>query len=175
MKKLFLIICLFLLIAMGPSSPVNTSSGTISPMDSDTIINSKAPDFTLKDMNGKNVTLSSFRGKVVLLNFWATWCPPCKAEMPDLNRLYRDTKRRGLEIIAISTDKSIDHVKDFLSKNKLDFIILFDENRAAAKQYKVFSMPTTFLIDRNGMVVEKFYGEYEWTEPEVKGKIEKLL
>jgi peroxiredoxin len=107
-------------------------------MDSDSIVNSKAPDFTLKDMNGKNVTLSSFRGKVVLLNFWATWCPPCKAEMPDLNRLYRDTKHRGFEIIAVSTDKSIDHVKDFLSKSKVDFIILFDENRTAAKQYRVF-------------------------------------
>lgn len=175
MKKLFLIICLFLLIAMGPSSPGNTSGGTVSPMDSDTIINSKAPDFTLKDMNGKNVTLSSFRGKVVLLNFWATWCPPCKAEMPDLNRLYRDAKRRGLEIIAVSTDRSIDHIKDFLARNKVDFIILFDENRTAARQYRVFSMPTTFLIDRNGVVVEKFYGEYEWTEPETKGKIEKLL
>jgi peroxiredoxin len=95
--------------------------------------------------------------------------------MPDLNRLYRDAKRRGLEIIAVSTDRSINHVKDFLAKNKVDFIILFDENRTAAKQYRVFSMPTTFLIDRNGMIVEKFYGEYEWTEPETKGKIEKLL
>ena len=175
MKKLFLIICLFLLIAMGPSSPGNTSGGTTSPMESDSIVNSKAPDFTLKDINGKNITLSSFRGKVVLLNFWATWCPPCRAEMPALNRLYRETKQRGLEIIAVSTDRSLDHVKDFTAKNKVDFIMLFDENRTAAKQYRVFSMPTTFLIDRNGMVVEKFYGEYDWTEPETKGRIEKLL
>jgi len=174
-KEIFLIICLFLLVAMGPSSPGNTSGRSISPIDSDSIVNSRAPDFTLKDVNGKTVTLSSFRGKVVLLNFWATWCPPCRAEMPALNRLYRESRHRGLEIIAVSTDRSIDHIKDFLEKNRVDFLMLFDEDRGAAKQYRVFSMPTTFLIDRNGMVVEKFYGEYDWTEPETKGKIEKLL
>jgi cytochrome c biogenesis protein CcmG, thiol:disulfide interchange protein DsbE len=175
MKKLTLIICLFLLIAMGPSLPGDTSGGPTSPLNSDNLINSRAPDFTLKDPAGKNISLSAFKGKVVLLNFWATWCPPCRAEMPALNKLYREKKNRGLEIIAVSTDRSVSSVKDFLEKHKVDFPILFDEDRSAAKLYRVFSMPTTFLIDRNGTIVEKFYGEYDWTEPETKGKIEKLL
>ena len=174
MKKIIFIICTFLLIAMGPSLQGNTADG-ISPLNSDKIINSKAPDFTLKDLNGKTVSLSAFKGKVVLLNFWATWCPPCRAEMPALNKLSNALKPRGLEVIAVSTDRSINDIKGFLENHRVDFPILFDTDRSAAKQYRVFSMPTTFLIDRNGMIVEKFYGEYDWTEPETKGKIEKLL
>lgn len=175
MKKITLIVCLFLLIAMGPGSAGNTSGSPGSPLNTDNIINSRAPDFTLKDLNGKTVSLSAFKGKVVLLNFWATWCPPCREEMPALNKLYHETKHRGFEIIAVSTDKSVSDTKGFLQKNKLDFPVLFDEDRSVAKLYRVFSMPTTFLIDRNGMIVEKFYGEYDWTETETKGKIEKLL
>ena len=174
MKNIILVISLFLLIAMGPGLPGNTADG-ISPLNSDKIVNSKAPDFTLKDLNGKTVSLSTFRGKVVLLNFWATWCPPCRAEMPALNKLHHTLKPRGLEVVTISTDRSINDIKDFFERHRVDFPILFDADRSAAKQYRVFSMPTTFLIDRNGMIVEKFYGEYDWTEPETRGKIEKLL
>jgi peroxiredoxin len=164
-----------MLIAMGPGSPGNTSESPVSPLNADNIINSKAPDFALKDPGGKSISLSSFRGKVVLLNFFATWCPPCKAEMPALNKLYLGLKQRGLEVVTVSTDRSINDIKDFLEKNRVDFPVLFDADRSTAKQFRVFSMPTTFLIDRNGMIIEKFYGEYDWTEPETKGKIEKLL
>src|SRR4030042_3298294 len=157
MKKLILTISLFLLIGMGPSLPGNTADG-ISPLNSDKIVNSKAPDFTLKDLNGKTVSLSAFKGKVVLLNFFATWCPPCRAEMPALNKLYHTLKPRGLEVISVSTDRSINDIKDFLETHKVDFPILFDADRNVAKQYRVFSMPTTFLINRNGVIVEKFYG-----------------
>lgn len=175
MNKFLLICFLFLLTAMGPNLPESTSGGPVSPIDSDNLLNTRAPDFTLKDMTGKPMSLSSFKGKVVLLNFWATWCPPCRAEMPALNRLYQEKKNRGLEVIAVSTDRSLGSVKDFLEKNRVTFPVLFDGDRAAAKLFRVFSMPTTFLIDRNGTIVEKFYGEYDWTEPETKGKIEKLL
>ncbi len=106
---------MFLLIGMGPNLPGNTADG-ISPLNSDKIINSKAPDFTLKDLNGKTVSLSAFKGKVVLLNFFATWCPPCRAEMPALNKLYHTLKPRGLEVVAVSTDRSINDIKDFLEK-----------------------------------------------------------
>ena len=165
---------MFLLIGMGPSLSGNTADG-ISPLNSDNIIKSKAPDFTAKDLNGKTVSLSAFKGKVVLLNFWATWCPPCRAEMPSLNKLYNMLKPRGLEVVAVSTDRSISDIKDFIESHRVGFPVLFDSERSASKLYRVFSMPTTFLIDRKGMIVEKFYGEYDWTEPETKGKIEKLL
>ena len=173
MKKLIISSCLLLLIAMGPSLP-GTADG-VSPLNSNNIVNSKAPDFNLRDMNGKAVSLSQLKGKVVVLNFFATWCPPCRAEMPSFNKLYRLLKQRGLEVIAVSSDRSISDIKDFLEKNKVDFPVLFDADRIATKQFRVFSMPTTFLINKNGLIVEKFYGEYDWTEPETRGKIEKLL
>lgn len=146
----------------------------VSPFEIDSLENSKAPDFTLRDINGRVIKLSSLNGKVVLLNFWATWCPPCKAEMPSLNRLYAEMQSSGLVVIAVSTDKSAAPVREFLGKNHLDFTVLWDEKLSVTKQYKVFSMPTTFLIDRKGMIVEKFMGEYEWTDEEIKKKIRKL-
>lgn len=175
MKKSAFIFCLFLLMVMAPGSPGNTRAEAISPLNADSILNSRAPDFSLKDLNGINIPLSSFKGKVVLLNFWATWCPPCRDEMPALNKLYHALKNRGLEVVAVSTDRSINDIKNFIKKNKVDFPVLFDADRSTARLYRVFSMPTTFLIDRSGKIVEKFYGEYDWTEPETKGKIEKLL
>jgi len=144
-------------------------------MSSNNMLNSKAPDFILKDLTGRNIPLSAFKGKVVLLNFWATWCPPCRAEMPSLNKLYHSLNPLGLEVVSVSTDRSLSDIKDFLDRHKVDFPVLFDADRTTSKLYRVFSMPTTFLIDRNGIIVEKFYGEYDWTEPETKGKIEKLL
>jgi peroxiredoxin len=175
MKKIFLIICLFLLTAMGPGLSGKSEKKQISPLNSDKLIKSQAPEFTLPDTGGRSLSLSAYRGKVVLLNFWATWCPPCRAEMPALNRLILETKGRGLEILGVSTDKSVNDVKKFLEKNKVDFPILHDGDLSVSKLYKVFSMPTTFLIDRNGIIVEKFYGEYDWTEPETRGRIEELL
>jgi len=161
-------ISLFFLVAMGPHPSIGGNK-----TDKEAL--TKAPDFTLRDVNGRTVTLASLKGKVVLLNFWATWCPPCKAEMPSMNKLYNELKSKGFEVVAVSTDNGISPVKEFLAKNRIDFTVIFDETKAVAREYKVFSMPTTFLIDRNGFIVEKFYGEYEWTDAEVRKQIEKLL
>ena len=169
------ILSLFFLVAIGPRSSLGGNRNSVSPLEADKQINIKAPDFTLKDVNGRTVSLSSLKGKVLLVNFWATWCPPCKAEMPSMNKLYNSMKVRGLEIVAISSDSSLSSIKDFLAKSRVDFLVLHDEKKAVSLQYKVFSMPTTFLIDRNGFVVEKYYGEYDWTDPEVRTQIEKLL
>jgi peroxiredoxin len=172
--SLFLI-PLSLLLAMGPDPSKGGDKGTISPLHADSVINTKAPDFSLKDVRGNDIALSSFKGKVVLLNFWATWCPPCKAEMPAMNKLYNEMKSRGFEVLAVTSDSSLSDVNDFLSRNKLDFRILFDEKKSVTRLYKVFSMPTTFLIGRDGTIVEKFYGEYDWTERDVRATIEKFL
>jgi peroxiredoxin len=173
--RLLLTGSLFLLIAMGPNPPTGGSRDTASPGDAEKSVNSKAPDFSLKDAHGRSLSLSSLRGKVVLINFWATWCPPCKAEMPSMNRLYNEIRNRGFEVVAISTDNSLSTIKDFLARNRIDFPVLFDETKLVTRQYHVFSMPTTFLIDRSGMIVEKFYGEEDWTDPVIRKKIEKLL
>jgi peroxiredoxin len=176
MKNFFLcIFCFVLLTAMGTNSPSGSDKNPVSPYEIDKLDKQKAPEFSLKDLNGRTVTLASLKGKVVLLNFWATWCPPCISEMPKFNKLYKEMKGRGLEIVAISADRSESYVKDFISKNSLEFKVLYDADRSVVKSYKVFSMPTTFLIDKNGIIIEKFFGEYEWTDQEIKQKIEKLL
>jgi peroxiredoxin len=137
--------------------------------------NKPAPDFSMKDVNGKDFTLSSLKGKVVILSFWATWCHPCKDEMPKFNKLYKEMRSRGLEIVAVSSDYSLGSLKDFLDKNSLDFSILYDEKRTVTRQYKIPYLPVTFLIDKSGVIVEKITGEFEWPSGEMKKKLEKLL
>lgn len=146
----------------------------VSPFAVESLVGGMATDFSLSDMSGAMVSLSSFRGKVVLLNFWATWCPPCKSEMSSFNELYRRLKSEGLEVVAVSSDRSRKDIQKFLSKKKLSFTILHDEDAEITKRYMVFSLPTTFLIDRQGIIVERYLGEYDWTEAEVVSRIKEL-
>jgi peroxiredoxin len=123
-----------------------------------TSIKVKATDFKLKDLNGKEVSLSDFKGKKVLLNFWATWCPPCKAEMPDIEKLYQATKNSNLVILAVNLGEDKQTVKSFMDKNKYNFNILLDSEQAAAIKYNIVSIPTSFFIDENGTIVSKKIG-----------------
>ena len=151
------------------------SAGTFSPWDIDEIVGKKAPDFTLKDVSGRDVAFASFKGRAVLINFWATWCPSCRSEMPALNRLGKELRGRGLAVIAVSADRSAETVKDYLMKNPLDFPILVDQDSRVARQFKVFSLPTSFLVDRNGSILYRFLGEEEWNSPEMLEKINRAL
>jgi peroxiredoxin len=135
----------------------------------------QAPDFSLQDINGKNLSLSSLRGKVVILSFWATWCPSCKEEMPRFNKLYSEMKSRGLEIVAVSSDYSLGYLKDYLSDKHFNFTVLFDGKRTVTRQYEIPYLPVTFLIDKKGLIVEKIPGEFEWPSAEMQEKLEKLL
>lgn len=162
-------LCLLLFAAEGFAQPP-------SPYAVEKLSGQKAPDFTLKDINGNTVSLSSFKGKVVLLNFWATWCPPCRAEIPSMNKLNQLLKNKGLVILAVSTDRAVVDVKDFLKNNPVNFTVVVDYNLSVSRSlYKVFMVPTTFLIDKRGIVIEKYFGEQDWTEPEMIKEIEPLL
>ncbi len=136
----------------------------------------KAPEFILKDVSGKQVSLSSFKGKVVVLNFWATWCPPCREEIPSLDELYKRFRNKGLVVLAVSLDPSASSVGNFLQRHPVGFPMLFDEKRNVTKSlYKVFSLPTTFLIDKKGNIAQKYFGEQDFTGPEMTKQIESLL
>jgi len=148
---------------------------TPSPWGIDELIGKRAPEFTLKDLNDKMIALSSLQGNVVLINFWATWCPPCRAEMSSLNNLYKEYKNNGLTVIAVSTDRSASSVKDFLSKKPVELPVLLDSESKVSRRFKVFSLPTSFLLDKKGVIVQKFLGEEEWDSPEMKKKIRELL
>src|SRR4030065_2705473 len=134
-----------------------------------------APDFTLYDLSGKKVMLSQFRGKVVVLNFWSIWCGPCLAEMPSLNKLYLEFKDRGLVVIAVAEDPAEKPVKSYVQEKGIAFLILIDKDKKVYFKYSLFGIPVTFLIDKKGVITEKFIGERDWCSPEMRGKISMLL
>ena len=111
-----------------------------------------APDFTLTDINGNDVTLSKLKGKKVMLNFWATWCPYCVKEMPDLNKIYNENKEE-LVIIGIDVGEDTKIVNEFLKENNVDYPIVFDVNGRVALKYNAhISLPTSYIIDEEGIV-----------------------
>lgn len=146
-----------------------------SPWGVDEMVGRKAEEFTLKDPQGATVPLSSFRGRVVLLNFWATWCPPCREEMPSLNRLHRKFRDQGFVVVAVATDRRSSDVKEYLAKHPVDFQVLIDTEMKTSRLYKVFSLPTSFLIDRNGVILKRYLGEEEWDAPDITAEVRKAL
>jgi peroxiredoxin len=134
-----------------------------------------AQDFTLKDVKGNVISLSSFRGKAVLLNFWASWCPYCRKERAELNHLYREYNARGLVIISISNDRAVSNVREYLKKIPADFTVLSDSDSTVSDSYGVRALPTNILIDRDGRLVNRFTGYRKWTDPASSGVLEELL
>ncbi|MGO9015767.1 MAG: redoxin domain-containing protein [Dissulfurispiraceae bacterium] len=151
-------------------------AGPPSPFDGEKNINQQAPEFALKDINGNTLSLSSYKGRVVLLNFWATWCPSCREEMPSLNKLSQKLKNRNFSIIEVSADRSVSDVKDYLRKHPSDCTVVVDDSLSVSRSlYKVFVLPTSFLIDKKGIIVKKYYGGEDWDGSEMVSKIESLL
>ena len=147
-----------------------------SPFAVDKLPGTKAPDFTLKDINGNPASLSSFRGKVVLLKFWATWCPPCREEIPSVNSLDKLLKNRGLAILSVSVDSSAPKIRDFVRKYPINYTILIDDTMKVAKSlYKAFKLPMAFLIDKKGVIVKEYIYVHDWTAPEIIKEIESYL
>ena len=117
-----------------------------------------ALDFKLIDLNGKEVSLSDFKGKKVFLNFWASWCDPCKSEMPDIEKLYTETKDSDLVILAVNLGEDKATVKDFSDTNKYNFKILLDTDQSVGKQYNISAIPTSYFIDKEGNIVSTVKG-----------------
>lgn len=121
-----------------------------------------APDFTVQDINGNNVSLSDFKGKPVVLNFWASWCPPCKAEMPDYEKMYQQYSSQGVVFMMVNmTDGSRETTataKQFLKDSKYTFSAYFDLKSNAAETYGISSIPDSIFIDKNGKIVNAYEG-----------------
>ena len=121
-------------------------------------VKTKAIDFKLKDLEGKELSLSDLKGKKVFLNFWATWCPPCKAEMPEIEKLYQETKNSDLVIVAVEIGEPLSTVKPFIDSNKYNFKVLLDSDQSVAAKYNISSIPTSYFIDVDGNIVSKSVG-----------------
>jgi len=131
-----------------------------------------APAFTLTDINGKSVSLSDFKGKVVILDFWATWCPPCKREIPDFIKLQKEFGSRGLQVVGIALDEP-GKVQAYASQNGINYPVLLGSDDIAWKYGGIQGIPTTFIIDKTGKIVSKFegYRPREVFESEIKKKL----
>lgn len=154
----------------GPAQPQGRAART------SVQIGSVAPDFVLWDLSSKPVSLESRRGRVVLLNFWATWCGPCRVEMPAMQRLYEEFERRGFEILAVSTDAQGAAVtRPFTESLGLTFPILHDSDFQVGLTYGARTLPMTFLVDREGVIRHRIFGARDWHSPEARRLIETLL
>ncbi len=143
----------------------------LEPLKSDT----KIIDFKLDDLQGDSVRLSSFGGRVVLLNFWATWCEPCRDEMPSLESLYNLYKDKGLVVVGVDLDESAASVQSFVSQHGITFPILLDRSGSVGLRYGARGIPTSYLIDKDGDVTSGTVGGREWTTPETRALIDALV
>ena len=136
-------------------------------------IGSNAVDFTVQDGQNK-VTLSQFRGQVVVLNFWATWCPPCIEEMPSLVEMQRRLKAKGVTVLAVSVDVDEGAYRQFVKDHNVNLLTVRDPDQKSSALYGTFKFPETYIVDRNGVIRRKFIGAVDWTAPEVTDFLGKL-
>jgi len=111
-----------------------------------------APDFTLADLDGNEISLSDFRGKAVFINFWATWCPPCRAEMPEIESVYQDYKDKGAVVIGVDIRETEELVREFIQRGGYHWTFILDSTGVVAADYNIQAIPTSFFIDREGVI-----------------------
>ncbi|MGH7913381.1 MAG: TlpA disulfide reductase family protein [Candidatus Binataceae bacterium] len=137
----------------------------------------KAAAFKLTDLHGDSVSMAGLRGKVVFLNIWATWCAPCREEMPSMEKLYEGLHdNKGFVMLAVSQDTSSrQKVADYVKKHGYHFDVLLDPKNAVAEAYNISGVPETFIIDRKGRIVAHHSGAFDWSQPAIRDALEELL
>ena len=176
-KKTFVILILLTLLTVGLPSTINhkevINKESITAAYQPGFIEGKdAPNFKLESLNGRMYKLSDFRGQTILLNFWASWCPPCKTEIPDLNEFFLEHKKEKIVVLSVNmtyAEKSIQNVKAFQNMYKIRFPVLLDQFNEMADLYGIKTIPTSFLIDATGKIQKRIIG------PLQKDRIELLL
>lgn len=157
---------LFIILSLIPMSPALSeisTQGTPAANQITARVGTPAPDFTLTALNGDDCSLSSFRGKIVVINFWATWCPPCRAEMPELAAFYRETAEQsgGPVLLAVNLtaqEKSMEAVKEFVEQENIPFPVCLDRNSSVSDLYNIVSIPTTIIVGAEGTILAKKSG-----------------
>ncbi len=163
MKKLILLSILALALLVAGCSPTQGLK-----------VGNPAPNFQLHNLDGEPVSLSDFRGESVLINFWATWCPPCRAEMPYLQQVYDEWSGIGLVLLTINIGESSSKVEEFMQDYNLSFPVLLDTKRDVAQKYNVRGIPTTFFIDKDGIIQDMKVGAFQSKE-EIESSLSKII
>ena len=138
-------------------------------------VSGPAPDFTLKSLDGKNIKLSELRGNVVLINFWASWCAPCRQEMPLLNKIHNKYAPLGFTVLGVNVEEQVANARGFIRDFPVDFPILLDSSNQVSKLYKVIAMPTTVVVDRDGNMRFLHQGYQPGDEKEYRKMVKALV
>jgi len=138
-------------------------------------VGGKAPDFRVTTDSGRVISRSDFGGRLLVLNFWATWCPPCVEEMPSLDEFQRRLAPQGVVVLGVSVDRSERAYREFLRKEKVSFLTARDPSAEISGEYGTFKFPETYVIDSRGRVLQKHIGPEMWTDPNLIRQIQSLL
>lgn len=133
------------------------------------------PPFTLNDLEGRKHQITDYRGKVVLVNFWGTWCPPCVREFPSMQRLKTKLADKPFTILALNVGDDTEDIRKFIKKVAIDFTILIDTDSQTSRAWRVYAYPANFILDTTGRIVYAFFGPFEWDGPEALSAINALL
>lgn len=164
---------LFLLVFVGYGFLTRPLSHTDSTVPR---VGTRIADFVLPDLHGRVVQLAALRGKVVFINVWATWCPPCVEEMPTIQRLHQQLHQRGLEVLTVGVDAlGAQVVAPFVHKYQLTFPVLLDPTSTIERLYRMSGVPESFIVDKQGRLVEKIIGPRDWAHPHMLSIFERLL
>lgn len=134
-----------------------------------------APSFSVVADNGQTVTRANFGGRLLVLNFWATWCPPCIQELPSLDAFAQQMKAKGVVVVGVSVDKNEQTYRQFLDRARVSFMTARDPEAGVSSNYGTFKYPETYIINSDGKVVEKFIGPENWMDPKILERIQRLL
>jgi cytochrome c biogenesis protein CcmG/thiol:disulfide interchange protein DsbE len=170
------VVFLVILVLFGALSIIGYFAKERAVLNKTVVVGGQAPGFSLPSPEGRRISLSDFRGKVVLVHFWATWCPPCVEELPALDALFRAVANKEVKVLAVSLDEGgADAVAAFLKRHALTLPVLLDPERTVAGLYGTFKLPETYIVDRRGVVRYKAIGPRDWGDPAMKKIVQGLL
>jgi thiol-disulfide isomerase/thioredoxin len=179
MKRIFVVLSIFTITVNAFSQDKKIPDAIVKAFEGagiQVVAEGIAPiDFTAPLLDGTMINLSQYKGKVVFLNFWATWCEPCRSEMRSMEAVYQKLKNKGFEILAVNLGETREEVSAFMNKYKLNFPVILDSTKITGTYYHIQAIPTTYIIDKRGLIIARFIGSFNWNTPKVISALELAL